>query len=76
MASQLASTTRRHADRELPNIQRISPREGSALLDRQARKYLNMSGDDFKQQYRAGTIADPERSAVIRVSMLLPLAED
>jgi len=45
------------------------------LLDRQARKYLGMSGDAFRQQYRAGTL-DSEDSRVIRVSFLLPLAEN
>jgi hypothetical protein len=52
----------------------LTRQEGERLLDRQARKYLGMSGAEFRQQYRAGTL-DPERSAVIRVSLLLPLAE-
>ncbi len=76
MASQvpLQSTVRR-AEPEPFAIERISRREGSALLDRQARKYLGMSGDAFRQQYRAGTL-DTEDSRVIRVSFLLPLAEN
>lgn len=57
-------------------IDYLSRREGSALLDRQARKYLGMSGEEFKRQYRAGTIVEPERSAVRLVALLIPLAED
>jgi|GEM_PF-5505251 len=53
----------------------ISPDEGKQLLDKQARKYLNMSGEEFRRQYRAGQIEDPERSEVVRVSLLLPFAE-
>jgi hypothetical protein len=55
-------------------IQYITRAEGDALLDRQAQKYLGMSGEEFRRQYRAGTIEDPDRSEVIRVSMILPLA--
>jgi hypothetical protein len=53
----------------------VSRDEGVAILDRQARKYLHMSGDEFAQRYRAGTIEDPDRSEVLRVAMLLPLAD-
>lgn len=51
------------------------PREGSALLEQQARKYLGMSGDEFRRQYWTGML-DTEEARVIRVSMVLPLAED
>lgn len=61
---------------EQAGITHISRRDGSQLLDRQARKYLGMSGEDFKRQYRAGKIEDTERSEVVRVSLLLPLAEE
>jgi hypothetical protein len=72
------SHIRRVALLEPSDVKQISRREGSELLDRQARKYqyLGMSGEEFKRQYRAGTIEDSERSEVIRVSMLIPLAED
>jgi hypothetical protein len=66
---------RRVSKRGESHIERISPRQGSALLNRQARKYLNMSGDEFRRQYRAGLL-DTEDSRVIRVSFLLPLAKD
>ena len=38
-------------------------------------KYLGMSGDEFVRRYRAGEIEDADRSDVIRVAMLIPLAE-
>lgn len=54
----------------------ISPARGMRLLDRQARRYLQMSGADFRAKYRAGEIPDPDRSEVIRVAMLLPFADE
>ncbi|HEU0115516.1 MAG TPA: hypothetical protein VFQ80_12610 [Thermomicrobiales bacterium] len=53
----------------------VSVAEGERILDRQAQKYLGMSGAEFARRYRAGTIEEPDRSEVIRVAMLLPLAE-
>ncbi len=49
--------------------------EGKRLLDRQARKYLGMTGPEFAEKYRANEIPDPDRSDVIRVAMLLPFTE-
>ncbi|MCC6790814.1 MAG: hypothetical protein IT336_03965 [Thermomicrobiales bacterium] len=49
--------------------------EGLKILDRQAQKYLGMSGDEFARKYRAGQIPDPDRSEVVRVAMLLPYAK-
>lgn len=57
-------------------VRYISRREGSALLDRQARKYLGMSGEEFKRRYREGTIEDPERADVLRISFLIPMSEE
>jgi uncharacterized protein (DUF433 family) len=48
--------------------------EGRELLEQQAWKYLNMSGEDFRRQYRAGLL-DREQSEVIRVSFLLSYME-
>lgn len=53
----------------------LSKQEGTRLLDRQARKYLGISGPEFRHQYRDGAL-DPEETNVIRVSLLLPLAKD
>lgn len=61
--------------RNVGGITYITREEGERLLDKQAQKYLGMSGADFKRQFRAGAIEDPDRPAVIRVSLLIPLAE-
>ncbi|HEY7031733.1 MAG TPA: hypothetical protein VH482_10415 [Thermomicrobiales bacterium] len=53
----------------------LSLEEGVALLDRQARKYLGMSGAEFVEKYRAGEIEDPGSTTVMRVAMLIPFAE-
>ncbi len=53
----------------------ISPTYGRILLERQARRYLKMSGTEFKTQYQAGKTADPHRSEVIRVAMLRPFTD-
>jgi hypothetical protein len=53
----------------------ITREEGIELLDRQARKYLGMSGEEFIRRYRAGEIEDSCRSDVVRISMLIPFAE-
>ncbi|HEY7034198.1 MAG TPA: hypothetical protein VH482_22860 [Thermomicrobiales bacterium] len=57
-------------------IRWISREEGIAILDRQARKSLGMSGEEFVRKYRAGEIEDPDRSEVMRVSILIPYADE
>ena len=57
------------------DINYVSAQEGRDLLDRQARKYLDMSGDEFVRKYRAGELEDPDRTDVLRVATLIPLAE-
>jgi hypothetical protein len=57
------------------SVEKISREEGKRLVDRQARKFLKMSGEDFARDYRAGRIKDPHRLAVARVAILLPLVE-
>lgn len=68
--------TERDAGDEHVTIKYISSQEAAALLDRQAREYLGMSGDEFKRQYREGTIAEPESANVLIISFLIPLSED
>lgn len=56
-------------------IRELSADEGRALLDRAARRYLDMSGESFIRAWEAGEIdADDPRthSAVMRVAMLVP----
>ena len=53
----------------------VSSEEGREILDRQARKYLGMSGEVFVREYRAGRIPHPDRSEVRLVAMLIPLTD-
>lgn len=71
----MATSLRSIRKSEVQEIEYVSRREAAQLLDRQARKYLGMSGDEFVRRYRAGDIDDPDRSDVIRVAMLIPLVE-
>jgi hypothetical protein len=72
----LASNRRRTASTNgFETVERLSREEGKQLVDRQARKYLKMSGEDFARQYREGRINDADRLAVSRVAILLPLVE-
>ncbi len=60
---------------EKPVRREISRTDGRALLDKQARRYLNISGDEFMYQWDAGRFIDnPDRPEVMRVAMLLDLA--
>lgn len=54
----------------------LSREEGRDLLDRQARRYLGISGEEFTSRYESGEYGDPDdRSrndpAVMRLAMLL-----
>jgi hypothetical protein len=57
------------------SIETMTREEGLQLFDRQARKFLGMSGEEFVLKYRAGTIENPHRLEVARVAILLPLTE-
>lgn len=57
-------------------IVEVSPEDGWRMLDRQARKYLNLSGEEFVRQWESGEIEDPDRTDVLRVAFLIPLAAD
>ncbi len=61
--------------RPAQNAIRVSRSRGRKILDVQARKYLGMSGEEFARKYQAGEIEEPDRADVLRVAMLIPLAE-
>ena len=46
--------------------------EGKILLDKQARRHLKMSGDEFVRQWKAKKIKDPDRPEVMQVAFLIP----
>ena len=50
----------------------LSRDEGQKLLDRQARRYLRMSGKQFVRKWKTKKIKDPDRPEVMRVAFLLP----
>ena len=54
----------------------LTKEEAEDLFDRQARKYLGMSGVEFRRQYQAGAFDDPCRSDFIRVYFLMRLADE
>jgi hypothetical protein len=60
-------------DQEGVVLEFIDREQGVELLDRQARKYLNMSGPEFARAYCAGEL-DTEETNVIRVHFLLGFA--
>ena len=68
----------RRIDRRLrPGIRVATAKEGRDLFDYQARKLLNISGEEFLRRWDAGQyrhVADEtaEERAVLRLVMLLP----
>ncbi|MDZ4346283.1 MAG: hypothetical protein U1E51_28045 [Candidatus Binatia bacterium] len=52
----------------------LSRKEGKKLLDQEARRSLNMSGDEFVRRWKAKKFDNPDRPEVMRVAFLLPLA--
>jgi len=71
----MVTTARRRQIRHRPSngrIQELNREEGRVLFDEQARKYLNMSGEEFLRAWDAGEFKDPDRPEVLRVAMLIP----
>jgi hypothetical protein len=59
-------------------IEELTREEGWELLNRQARLYLDMEGEEFIRRWDAGEFDDPDDRTkngpeVMRVAMLLPL---
>jgi hypothetical protein len=53
----------------------VSKKEGNEILDRQARKYFGISGEEFARHYKDGTLTEEDNLAFDRVAMLIPLSE-
>lgn len=54
-------------------VRQVSEEEGPRLLDRAARHYLGMSGQEFAEAWEKGSFDDdPDRPEVMAVAMLLP----
>ncbi len=59
------------------NVRELSREEGRALFDRQVRRYLDMSGEEFLRKWDAGEFGDPDDRTknppgVMQLAMLLP----
>lgn len=53
-------------------IKFLSRKEGRKLLDKQARRYLRMSGEEFVRKWKAKEFDDPDRPEVMQVAFLIP----
>lgn len=53
-------------------IKFLTPQEGRELLDRQARRYLGMSGEEFVRKWKAKEFEDPDRPEIMQVAFLIP----
>jgi hypothetical protein len=57
-------------------VRELTREEGLALLDREARRYLQISAEEFIRAWEAGEFdEDPDRPNVMYVAMLLPFAQ-
>ena len=54
------------------SVQELDAQEGRQLLDRQARRYLGMSGEEFIRAWERGELDPDADPHVARVAMLLP----
>jgi hypothetical protein len=70
----MTTERKRTGHRAQAGVEELSPEEWMALVDRQARRYLNMSGKEFIRAYRDGEIDvdGPQHLEIMRVAMLLP----
>lgn len=50
----------------------LTNKGGRNLFDRQARKYLGISGEEFRRRYQAGDLSQFDDSDVIRITLLMP----
>lgn len=71
-------TTKRARTPGQPNgrVRFLTREQARQLFDEAARRYLNMSGNEFQQAWHRGEFDDdPDRPEVMNVATLLPLVE-
>ena len=57
-------------------IKELTLDDGRKLLDKQARRYLGMSGSEFIEKWEAGEFGgNSDRPEVMRLVMLIPFAK-
>ena len=49
------------------SVQELNAQEGRDLLDRQARRYLGMSGEDFVRAWERGELDPPTATSMLPV---------
>lgn len=58
------------------NVHELSQEEAHDLLEAEAQRCLNMTAKEFIAAWKAGKFDGPERTEVVEVAMLLPLADE
>lgn len=57
-------------------VRQLTKAEGMALLEQEARRYLNMSAQEFIDAWEQGQFGDnPDQPDVMYIAMLLPFAQ-
>lgn len=54
----------------------LTDEEALAMFDETARRYMNMSGEEFLRRWETGDFEDPDSSDVIHVGIMAPLFVD
>lgn len=54
----------------------LTREEEFAIFDRAARRYMNMSGEEFLRRWKARDFEDPDSFEVIHVGMRIPPATE
>lgn len=67
----------RATSQENGQVRELSHEKSWEMFDRQTRRYLDISGEEFARAYDAGEFGDPDdreenSPAVMRLAMLLP----
>ncbi len=57
-------------------LREVTLAEGREILDARARRYLQMSGEEFLDRWRRGEFRDVDRPEVMRVVMALPFVRE
>lgn len=74
----MAAVAERPPRDRMPRLRWVGRTAGQKMLDRQARKLLGISGDEFLRRWDSGeyrAIADdPDHPEIRRLAMLIPFA--
>ena len=58
-----------------PTPRVVTAEEGRAIIDERAKRFLGISGEEFRRRYAAGEL-DPNDDRVLRIALLLPLGDE